>query len=213
MSCPALPLLAPAVLACPYTHRVSCLACTDANQRADTKSSLCSSTGDCSELKLPKEIILIRMETRPGTGEDPKTVACDMDTISQTKHARSKHQVLLLQVPKLCRQFQNSPEIWELLETLKPVLVLITLPEEDDSHVGPMYYRNKQTPVFWMRAEDGHALAETITAAPAEPIRLKSVPGAALIPVPEEYSGQPAITSALGPVSGRRSVTACSARC
>jgi hypothetical protein len=172
----------------------------DANQRADTQSSMCASP-DCGSLKLPKEIILIKMAPRDGTGTDPKTVACDMDTISATRAARSKGQVLLLQVESACKQFQNSPEIWDLLETLRPVLVLIALPEEDDSHVGPMYYRNKQTPVLWLRAEDGHSLAAAITESPKSPVNLKSLPGAALVLVPAEYSGQPAPTSALGPVS------------
>lgn len=128
-------------------------------------------------------------------------VACDMETVTKTKNAHSKGHIILLQIPKLCKAYQNSQEIWDLLQTLKPVMVLISLPTEEDSHVGPMYYRNKQTPVLWLRQQDGHGLAAALTAAPSTAIRVTSVPGAELVPVKAEYAGQPAITSALGPVS------------
>jgi hypothetical protein len=62
-------------------------------------------------------------------------------------------------------------------------------------------HRNKQTPVMWLREEDGHGLAAALAAAPTVPIRVVDVPGAELVPVKAEYAGQPAITSALGPVS------------
>lgn len=137
----------------------------------------------------------------PEEGADPKLVACDMETITKTKNSHAKGHVLLLQIPKLCKAYQNSQEIWDLLQTLKPVLVLISLPKEEDSHVGPMYYRNKQTPVLWLREEDGHGLVAALTAAPSTPMKLVDVPGAELVPVKDEYAGQPAITSALGPVS------------
>jgi hypothetical protein len=54
---------------------------------------------------------------------------------------------------------------------------------------------------MWLREEDGHGLAAALAAAPTVPIRVVDVPGAELVPVKAEYAGQPAITSALGPVS------------
>jgi hypothetical protein len=171
-----------------------------ANQRADTHSSLCSP--DCSSLNLPRDIILIKMVPRESEeGEDPKDAACDMETVTKTKHAHSKGHVILLQIPTPCKAYQNAQEIWDLLQTLKPVLVLITLPTEEDSSVGPLYYRNKQTPVLWLRQGDGQGLAAALTAAPEKPIRLLDIPGAELVPVKDEFAGQPATTSALGPVS------------
>jgi hypothetical protein len=113
---------------------------TVANQRADTQGSLCNP--DCDHLNLPREIILINMVPRDlEEAEDPSKVACDMETVTKTKNAHSKGHILLLQIPKVCKAYQNSQEIWDLLQTLKPVMVLISLPSEDDSHVGPMYYR------------------------------------------------------------------------
>jgi hypothetical protein len=73
--------------------------------------------------------------------EDPNKVACDMETVTKTKKAHSKGHILLLQIPRVCKAYQKSQEIWDLLQTLTPVMVLISLPSEDDSHVGPMYYR------------------------------------------------------------------------
>lgn len=102
----------------------------------------------------------------------------------------------------MCKAYQNSQEIWDLLQTLKPVMVLISLPTDEDSHVGAMYYRNKQTPVMWLREEDGHGLCAALTAAPEKAIRVLAMPGAELVAVKDEYAGQPAITSALGPVRG-----------
>lgn len=134
-------------------------------------------------------------------GEDPKNPACDMETVTKTKNAHSTGHIILLQIPKVCKAYQNSQEIWDLLQTLKPVMVLISLPTEEDSHVGPLYYRNKQTPVLWLREEDGHGLAAVMTASPASAVRVIDLPGAELVAVKAEYAGQPALTSALGPVS------------
>lgn len=173
-----------------------------ANQRADTQASLCSNA-NCDGLNLPREILLIKMVPRDGSeeGGDPRNVACDMETVTKTKNSHAKGHVILLHIPKVCKAYQNSQEIWDLLQTLKPVLVLISLPSEEDSHVGPLYYRNKQTPVLWLREEDGHGLVAAMTAAPTSPIKLVAIPGAELVAVKDEYAGQPAITSALGPVS------------
>jgi hypothetical protein len=185
---------APLVLSC------ICFAPAVANQRADTHGSLCNP--DCEALNLPREIILIKMVPRDvEEGEDPKNAACDMETVTKTKNAHSKGHIILLQIPKACKAYQNSQEIWDLLQTLKPVMVLISLPTEEDSHVGPLYYRNKQTPVLWLREEDGHGLAAVMTASPASAVRVMDLPGAELVAVKAEYAGQPALTSALGPVS------------
>lgn len=188
---------------CHATHRLpmpALLLPAVANQRADTHSSLCNP--DCSSLNLPRDIILIKMVPREAEeGDDPRDAACDMETVTKTKHAHSKGHVILLQIPAPCKAYQNAQEIWDLLQTLKPVLVLITLPTEEDSNVGPLYYRNKQTPVLWLRQGDGQGLAAALTAAPEKAIRLLDIPGAELVPVKDEFAGQPATTSALGPVS------------
>lgn len=80
------------------------------------------------------------------------------------------------------------------------------MPTDADSHTGALYYKNAQTPVLWMRSDDGRALAEDLALRDSKsmrPLQLKSIPGATVIPLPDAYAGQPALTSSMGPVSQR----------
>jgi hypothetical protein len=78
------------------------------------------------------------------------------------------------------------------------------MPSDSDAHTGALYYKNAQTPVLWMRSDDGRSLAEDLAFRDARsmpPLQLTRLPGATLVPMPDEYAGQPAATSSMGPVS------------
>jgi hypothetical protein len=78
------------------------------------------------------------------------------------------------------------------------------MPSDHDAHTGALYYKNAQIPVLWMRSDDGRSLAEELAFRDARsmpPLQLTRLPGAMLVPVPDEQAGQPAPASSMGPVS------------
>ncbi|WIA08192.1 hypothetical protein OEZ85_007645 [Tetradesmus obliquus] len=184
-------------------------------QRADTQTSLASlCSPSCDSLPLPMNIHLVRMGAQQTAPAPPSLLAAALGSVTATATVQcglkmifeaseyKKGQALLLHFEPECKFYHTAPELWQYLRAMSPALVLMAMPSDNDAHAGALYYKNAQIPVLWMRSDDGRALAEQLAFRDARsmpPLQLKSLPGATLVPVPDEQAGQPAATSSMGP--------------
>jgi hypothetical protein len=85
------------------------------------------------------------------------------------------------------------------LQALRPRFVLIVSPNDDLALRGSILLRNRQVPVFVLTAQHGAALAALLERNTSQSVRLMSMSGTFMMPLPNEMGGQPTTFSSLGP--------------